>query len=231
MRYRVLACDYDGTLAWEGRVSRETIKGLEDVRNSGRKLILVTGRILNDLINIFPEIGVFDRVVAENGALLYRPASREERLLAEPPPEEFIDELRDRVPQRVSAGRVIVTTIVPHETTAVELIRELGLELQIIFNKGAVMILPTGVNKATGLSLALEELCVSPHNTVGIGDAENDQAFLSQCGLSVSVENALESLKEHTDWVTTRANGEGTLELIRSLLATDLESLAIRVKS
>jgi hydroxymethylpyrimidine pyrophosphatase-like HAD family hydrolase len=231
MRYRALACDYDGTLAWEGRVSRETIKGLEDVRTSGRKLILVTGRILDDLVTVFPEIVLFDRVVAENGALLYRPASREERLLAEPPPEEFIHELSGRVPQGVSVGRVIVTTIVPYETTAIELIRELGLELQIIFNKGAVMILPTGVNKATGLSPALEELGVSPHNAVGIGDAENDHAFLSQCGLSVSVANALESLKEHTDWVTASANGEGTLELIRSLLATDLEFLEARMKS
>jgi HAD superfamily hydrolase (TIGR01484 family) len=223
MRYRALACDYDGTLAWEGRVSRETVKGLEGVRASGRKLVLVTGRILDDLINIFPEIVLFDMVVAENGALLYHPASREERLLAGALPREFVDELRARVPQRVSVGRVIVATRIPYETAAVQLIRELGLELQIIFNKGAVMILPTGVNKATGLSPALEELGVPLRNTVGIGDAENDHAFLSQCGFSVSVENALESLKDHTDWVTTRANGEGTLELIRSLLATDLE--------
>lgn len=231
MRYRALACDYDGTLAWEGRVSRETIKGLDSVRASGRKLVLVTGRIVDDLINIFPEIVLFDMVVAENGALLYRPASREERLLAEPPPREFIDELKARLPQRVAVGRVILATRIPYETTAVELIRELGLKLQITFNKGAVMILPTGVNKATGLSPALEELGVSPRNTVGIGDAENDHAFLSQCGLSVSVENALESLKEHTDWVTARPNGEGTLELIHSLLATDLEFLEPRLKS
>ena len=119
MRYRALACDYDGTLAWEGRVSRETVKGLEGVRATGRKLVLVTGRIVDDLINIFPEIGLFDNVDAENGALLYRPASREDRLLAEPPPREFIDELMARVPQRVSVGRVILATRIPYETAAV----------------------------------------------------------------------------------------------------------------
>ena len=51
-----------------------------------------------------------------------------------------------------------------------EAIRELGLELQIIFNKGAVMVLPAGVSKASGLEAALALLKLSPHNLVGIGD-------------------------------------------------------------
>ena len=59
-----------------------------------------------------------------------------------------------------------------------EAIRDLGLELQIIFNKGAVMVLPAGVNKASGLAVALARLGLSPHNVVGVGDAENDHAFL-----------------------------------------------------
>src|SRR6184192_3649353 len=79
MRYHALACDYDGTIAWDGEVSGNTILALEEVRKSGRKLILVTGRELADLIKVFPRIDLFDRVVAENGGLLYRPATREER--------------------------------------------------------------------------------------------------------------------------------------------------------
>src|SRR5215467_9804128 len=229
VRYHVLACDYDGTIARDGRVSNETIKGLQEVRKSGRKLILVTGRILEDLSDVFPELDFFDRIVAENGALLYRPPTKEQRLLAEPPPQEFADELIKRGPARLSLGRVIVATRSPHETTAVEVIRELGLELQVIFNKGAVMILPSGVNKAAGLNAALHELGLSRHNVVGIGDAENDHAFLSQCECSVAVENALESLKEQTDWVTAGADGDGTVELIRSLITTDLEFLADRL--
>jgi hydroxymethylpyrimidine pyrophosphatase-like HAD family hydrolase len=231
MRYTVLACDYDGTLAHEGHVSEETVQALKDVRQSGRKLVLVTGRILDDVIDVFPAIGLFDRVVAENGALLYRPVTHGERLLADGPPKQFLAELMRRVPPPVSVGRVIVATRIPHEVEAVELIKELGLELQIIFNKGAVMILPSAVNKATGLNAALQELGVSPHSTVGVGDAENDHAFLSQCGYSVAVANALKALKEETDWVTSKANGEGTVELIRYLIATDLELLRDRLKT
>ena len=229
MRYHALACDYDGTIAWDGEVNARTLHALEDVRKSGRKLILVTGRELDDLIKVFPRLDLFDRVVAENGGLLYRPATREERLLAERPPDKFWQELIKRGAERVSVGRVIVATWRPWETTAVELIRDLGLELQVIFNKGAVMILPSGVNKATGLSFALAELGLSRHNLVGIGDAENDHAFLSLCECSVAVSNALDTLKERVDWVTRESHGDGAAELSQALIGTDLSFLEDRL--
>src|SRR2546428_6673735 len=225
MRYHALACDYDGTIAHDGQISESTIRALEQVRESGRKVILVTGRELDDLIVVCPRLDLFDRVVAENGALLYRPATREEKLLAEAPPEEFARELMRRGAERVSVGRVIVATWHPHETTAVEVIRDLGLELQVIFNKDAVMILPSGVNKATGLSVALDSLGLSPHNVVGVGDAENDHAFLSLCECAVAVANALSMLQERADWVTQRAHGGGVIECINQLLASDLREL------
>jgi len=78
MRYFALATDYDGTLAHDGVVSATTIAALERLRASGRKLILVTGRELADLLRAFTRIDLFDRVVAENGALIYSPATREE---------------------------------------------------------------------------------------------------------------------------------------------------------
>src|SRR5437667_8182867 len=226
MRYHALACDYDGTIAWGGEVSEDTVLALQEVRKSGRKLILVMGREIGDLVKVFPRLDLFDRVVAENGALLYRPATREERPLAQRAPDEFWQQLIKRGAERVSVGRVIVATWRPHETTAVELIRDLGLELQIIFNKGAVMILPSGVNKATGLKVALTELGLSSHNVVGIGDAENDHAFLALCECSVAVENAVDTLKERVDWVTKEGHGEGTIELIQALVATDLSFLS-----
>ena len=196
MRYHALACDYDGTVAWDSEVHADTIKALEDVKKSGRKLILATGRELDDLMLVFPRLDLFDRVVAENGALLYRPATKEEKVLAEAPPAEFVERLIVRGVERVSVGRVIVATWTPHETAVVEVIKDMGLELQITFNKGAVMVLPSGVNKASGLSAALEELGLSRHNVVGVGDAENDHAFLGLCECSVAVANALDTLKE-----------------------------------
>ena len=228
MRYHALACDYDGTVAWDGEVHADTIKALEDVKKSGRKLILATGRELGDLMLVFPRLDLFDRVVAENGALLYRPATKEEKVLAEAPPAEFVERLIVRGVERVSVGRVIVATWTPHETAVVEVIKDMGLELQISFNKGAVMVLPSGVNKASGLSAALEELGLSRHNVVGVGDAENDHAFLGVCECSVAVANALDTLKERVDWVTPAGHGEGVIQLIESLVKSDLSEIEDR---
>ena len=168
----------------------------------GPQLIFVTGRELGELLGVFPRIDLFDRVVAENGALLYRPQTREEKPLAEPPPEALVAELRNRGVSPISVGRSIVATWEPHQNTVLDVIRELGLEWHVIFNKRAVMVLPSGVNKATGLAIAIEELGLSLHNTVGIGDAENDLALLGSCECSVAVANALQSVKDRADIVT-----------------------------
>ena len=225
MRYLVLACDYDGTLATEGRVPPPVIEALERLRQSGRRLCLVTGRILADLRQVFPQLELFDRVVAENGAHLFTPETREERLLAEAPPPEFAALLREREVEPLAVGRVIVATWEPNEETVLGAIRDLGLELQVIFNKGAVMVLPSGVNKASGVNAALEDLCISSHNCVAVGDAENDHALLADCELGVAVANALPMLQERADWVTPRPRGAGVIDLVERLLATDLAEL------
>ncbi|MBV9007556.1 MAG: HAD family phosphatase [Verrucomicrobia bacterium] len=220
--YSALATDYDGTLAHHGSVSSETLAAVERLRAAGKNLILVTGRELDELIQVFPHIHLCDLVVAENGAVLYRPSSRRMRLLGEPPPERFVRELRARgVP--VSVGRVIVATVEPHENQVLQTIKVLGLELEMIFNKGAVMVLPTGVNKATGLRAGLARLGLSPRHVIAVGDAENDHAFLRICGCGIAVANALPTLKERADFVTQRPNGAGVTELIDQLLANNFD--------
>ncbi len=230
MHYRALATDYDGTLATHGRVDEPTIQALERLRESGRTRILVTGRELDELQEVFPRLDLFDRVVAENGALLYNPEARVARPLAERPPDEFVDRLRALGAERVSVGRVIVATWEPAQTIALEVIREMGLDLQIIFNKGAVMILPNGINKAVGLAAALEELTLSPRDVVAVGDAENDHALFDLCGCSAAVSNALPSLKDRADIVTRQSHGAGVVEVIDWMIEEDLESLSPRCR-
>ena len=222
MRFLALACDYDGTIAHHGVVSPETIAALKRVKESGRFLLLVTGRELPELMATFPEVDLFDWIVAENGALLYQPSTKTEKVLGKLPPSDFFRELEKRDVHPLSKGRVIVATWEPHEIAVLEAIRELGLELQVIFNKGAVMVLPAGINKAGGLQAVLKEMGLSVHNVVGIGDAENDHAFLSLCECSVAVDNALPKVKERVDIVTQSDHGKGVEEFIDELLVTDL---------
>jgi hydroxymethylpyrimidine pyrophosphatase-like HAD family hydrolase/energy-coupling factor transporter ATP-binding protein EcfA2 len=224
MRYQALATDYDGTLAHHGKVSEQTLASLQEFLATGRRLIMVTGRELPELMEVFPHLELFDWVVAENGALLYRPSTKEEKPIGEPPPPRLIEALAAKNVEPISFGRSIIATWEPHETTVLETIRELGLEWQVIFNKGAVMVLPAGVNKASGLTAALKEMQLSPHNVVGVGDAENDHAFLRLVEFSVAVSNALPAVKETADMATRADHGDGVSQLIAAILEDDLAS-------
>jgi len=228
VRYHALACDYDGTLAPEGTMSPETRAALARLRAAGRRVLLVTGRRLDDLEAVCPDLSVFDAVVAENGATYSNPPGAPPRLLAPAPPQEFFDRLRARGVTPLDRGAVIVATVQPHEVEVVEAIRALGLELQIIFNKGAVMVLPSGVNKASGLEFALTDLGLSRHEVVGVGDGENDHAFLGHCELSVAVADAVPSLAEAADVVTRGGAGSGVVELAQALLEEDARLLTPR---
>jgi phosphoglycolate phosphatase (TIGR01487 family) len=223
-RFQLLATDYDGTIASQSVVDDETLAALRRLRDTGYKLVLVTGRELEDLRSVFPHLDRFDLVVAENGGLLFWPATSKELVLGEPPIPDFVKLLMARGVQPLSVGRVIVATREPHETTVLEVIKALGLELQVIFNKGAVMVLPSGVNKATGLKAALEELGLKPEQAIGVGDAENDHAFLELCGCAVAVGNALPAVKERAHLVTEATHGAGVQELIHRWLSGDLNA-------
>ena len=185
------AADYDGTLACDGRVDAPTIDALGRLKASGRKLLMVTGRELPDLKRVFDRLDLFDIIVAENGALLYFPETQEERSVAAAPPAELVDALRSRGVQPLSVGRGIIATWSPTRRRYSTASASSGWNGRSSSTKGAVMVLPPGINKATGLAAALDALGLSPLNVLAIGDAENDHAFLTASGCAVAVANAL----------------------------------------
>ena len=219
-----LATDYDETLASGGEVAPSILNALKRVRASGRKLLLITGRELEDLLQVFPDVGLFDCVVAENGALLYMPATRRTTSLAPPPLGQIVQAFRQRGIQPLSVGHSIVATLHSNEDAVRDAIAETGLAMEIIFNRDALMVLPAGTDKGSGLEAALRELQLRREAVIGIGDAENDEPFLKLCGISVAVANAMPSIKEVADIVTSAERGNGVIEVIDSLLAGTLES-------
>ena len=226
MKYRVLATDYDGTMAHDGKVDDSTVAALRRVRDAGLRLLMVTGRELSDLFNTFDHSDLFDRIVAENGAVLYCPDRKDITPLAPPPPAALVETLKKaNIP--LSIGHSIVATVEPHEHRVLTAIRDLGLEWHVIFNKGSVMALPADVTKATGLLPALEAIGVSHDETIGVGDAENDQAFLRACGLSAAVDNALAAVKDGADIVLAGARGAGVAELVDRWLSGELDHLTV----
>ena len=194
----------------------------------GRKLLLVTGREIPDLHTVFSETAIFDLIVAENGALLYWPDTKMEKCLTPAPPPAFPDLLRKRGVNTLSVGRVIVASVEPYEGDLRKAIEDLNLDLEVIPNKGSLMVLPSRVNKGFGLAAALMELKLRSEELVAVGDAENDHAFMSVCECSVAVANALDTLKSHVDWVVKESHGEGAVEMMHAYMARyDLDRFGV----
>ncbi|MGE4102081.1 MAG: HAD-IIB family hydrolase [Pirellulales bacterium] len=222
MRYLALATDYDGVIAHHGQASAAALSAIKRLRKSGRRAILLTGRRLDDLRQSCPDLSLFDFVVAENGATIYDPRTREETLLAKPLPAEFIGRLKQLGVDPLEIGRVIVATWMPHQSSVLRAIQETGQELHLVFNRTAVMVLPPGVNKATGMGYALRKLGLSPHEVFGVGDSENDHSFLERSECAGTVANAVPSIRELAAIAAEGENGAGLTELIDELIATDL---------
>lgn len=230
MRYVALAAGFDGTLARDGRCDERCIESLRALAATGRKLILVTGRELRELLEIFPEVRLFDYVVAENGAVMHRPATRESEILAQAPPEILLQELRRRHVTPLIVGSSIVRTVQANEAEVSAALRKLQLDFQLVTNPGALMMLPAGVNKASGVWAALRELGVSRHNLVAIGDGENDLALFEFAEHAVAVQNADPLVKRVANRTTQGAYCDGFLELARDLVANDLGNAVPRHK-
>ena len=225
VRFRVLACDYDGTIATDGVVAPATLTALERARASGRRLLLVTGRIGAQLEASFPLWGLFDRIVLENGAVLVDPSLGVERLLCEPVSDDLVAELHRRGVEPLAVGRCACAAGIRHLDVIWAAVRGLDLRLDTGVNRGSVVVLPPGISKASGTQAALRALGETASACVAVGDAENDLPMLAIAGCGVAVADALDQTKAAADLVTSGPNGAGVVELIHHLLADDLEKV------
>jgi HAD superfamily hydrolase (TIGR01484 family) len=221
LRYQAIATDYDETLACKGHVRPSTIEALARFRDSGGALLLVTGRELPELRSVFSRLDLFALVVAENGTVLYSPLTTKEEALCPPPREELVQTLRQRGVTSLSVGRCVVATVRKYESTVLETIRDLKLNVQAVYNRNAIMVLPTGHDKGTGLRTALVRLAIAKENVVVIGDAENDLPLLEMGGLPVAVANATAGLKEKARLTTAGGCGAGVMEIVEHVLSGD----------
>ena len=224
MTFRLLAFDYDETVAMQGAIEPPTAEALAAARAAGWKLAVVTGRPHEDLLDRCPEIRLLDFVVDENGAVLYLPASGTVEDLVVPPDGRLAEELARRGIPFVT-GRIVLLTHRPHGQAVAEIIHEQRLPLSIYCNRYAVMVVPQGVSKATGLAAGLKRLAVSPAETIVVGDDENDLAMLRVAGLRVAVANAIDAVKAEADIVLEKHNGEGLAAFIYERLLGAPESL------
>jgi hypothetical protein len=217
MYCRVLACDFDGTGAVDGRLAPEVAAALAAARSVGFVTLLVTGRVLEELQATAVGLDVFDAIVAENGALVWLPRADRMLQLAPPPPDQFLTELRTLgIPYH--AGAVIVGTTDLHAGEILDLVRRFAMASQLVFNRQALMVLPSGVDKAVGVERALEELGRSQHSMIAFGDAENDRPLLEMAEIGVAARGAVPALTAAADDRLSHPGACGVAAYIQGVL-------------
>jgi hydroxymethylpyrimidine pyrophosphatase-like HAD family hydrolase len=221
MHFLALAADFDGTLSEASKVASSTLNAIRQLQATGRKMILVTGRSIDNLSQAVPRLEIFDRIVAENGAVLYRPVERKTALLAPGLPRSLIPNLRQRKVEPLWLGEILVATRSENTQAVLDAIQELDVAAEIVTNNGTIMVLPAGINKATGLAVALDDLGIPPEAVVSVGDGENDTILFDFTGCGVAVANAGAAVKARADDVTDRPVGAGVSELIDRITAAE----------
>jgi hydroxymethylpyrimidine pyrophosphatase-like HAD family hydrolase len=211
--FRVVAVDYDGTIAEDDEPCPQALEAIAELRRGGHKVLLVTGRILEELRAVFPDVDQhFDAVIAENGGITV--IGRRIEYAGEPFPGDLTAAMGEAgVPFRT--GRVLIATEARHDEAVLKEVERLGLEAQLVYNRGALMILPANVSKGSGLLHALGAMELSRHGVIAIGDAENDHSLLHVCEIGVAVANAVPALRARADICLNAPNGRGVAAFLR----------------
>lgn len=218
MKPRVLALDFDGTIAENDTIDGDVAAAIHEARSAGLLVLLVTGRSLSDLDALSCSAPQFDAIVAENGALLRFPNLPSPILLSRSPDYRFLAELRSRgILHR--RGQCVVDAGADVAPQIVEVIRSLGLPLGITFNLGRLMVLPHGVSKASGLREALWRLRTSVHNAIAVGNAENDHELLEICEIGAAVAWGSEALRRSADEIVPGEGPRAVARYIRDILS------------
>jgi hydroxymethylpyrimidine pyrophosphatase-like HAD family hydrolase len=217
MKLAAIAIDYDGTIAVDGVLDPSVREAIGAARQQGIAVILVTGRRLSDLRRVARDLGCFDVVVGENGAVLDFPASGRHVAIGHPPARIFMEELERRGVE-FTAGEIVIETDAMSAPTVLDALRQLQQPLILAFNRGRLMVLPQGVAKSTGLRQALLALRLSIHNTVGIGDAENDHDLLDACEVGVAVAWGSAALRAVADEVIEGSGPPAVADYIRRIV-------------
>ncbi len=217
MRYSVFAFDYDGTLASAGEVLPKTYQTLQKLVDQGHTLALVTGRVISDLLNVFPQLTIFDQVIGENGSILYDPKKQTKSYLTHSISQDLITELKTQRIEPLSIGECIASTHTLNKERVSAILKKMDSPHHLILNGASLMILPQGISKGSGLQTYLKHINIPNNQVVCAGDAENDLDFFKVCAYRIAVQNAISPLKEIADFVTSQSEGSGVCEGIDRL--------------
>lgn len=78
-----------------------------------------------------------------------------------------------------------------------------------------------GCNKDTSLRILCEKYGIDRKDTIAIGDSNNDVAMIDYAYFGVAVENAMDELKEHADYITRSNDEDGPAIVLEKILKNE----------
>lgn len=219
MNPRIFAFDFDGTIAEEGQVPIEIIKIFRRAYSQTHALFLVTGRLFRqaDIEGILPFL---TGIVWENGAVLEHLPSQQVTLPFGTLPEPLVKDL-EQTGIEMLTGMAIAATWAQHESLVKQVSDQHHYFPTLDWNKMALMILPTGANKGSGLKRLLEQCDLSSETLMAFGDGENDHSLLAIAETAVAVQDAVPSLQERAHVISKNPGPLGVVEILQDLLGEE----------
>ena len=219
-KIQTIVCDFDRTLTDEALIpSAEAFEAIRKARGLGLRFIVVSGRQIDFLLSVEEISEIASALVGENGAIAYELSTRKK---SSPFVKEatVIKQAFQRSGLRFQQFDVMTSLSRRYENEVKTLIAKNKLEAEVHFNVDSIMVLPTGVSKASGLVLALDLMGAPKTGILCFGDGENDLPLFEKADISVAVANALIEVKAKADIVTSLSGGRGVAEQINKMLPT-----------
>jgi hypothetical protein len=217
---KALAVDIDGTLADDRRrVSLEAVAALRKVQDSGIQVMLASGNVLPIAYGLSNYLGLTGPIIAENGGIVFH-CGKIWTLGDQEKPKEAYEHLRRKMEaERLFTDRWRETEIGLRREVDLEKVRRIleGWDVDVETTGWAVHIMSKGMNKFVGVKKACEVLGISVNGVAAIGDSDNDEMMIRECGWGIAVGNAFECTKEAASYVARSTDGAGVVEGLKWL--------------
>lgn len=220
MKVRALAIDVDGTMTEkDGTISFDAANATRWLEGRGYKILFVSGRSAQETYSLSAFVGTTPVVVGENGGVIQRGPDHFRIIGNKTNPLLAYDFLSKRIPEvELLPVTPRFTEVILDRTFSVEdamgIVEESGIPVSLVDSKYSYHLAQKGVNKASGLAIALSSIGIVPDECIAIGDSVTDVPLFEICGYSIALKNAEDDVKAKAKFITKNEMGSGTVEAL-----------------
>lgn len=224
MDIKCIIIDYDGTLSFENSsLNLDAAHAIQKAQKLKLEIVFASGRSSIEMFSLATFLGTKRVSIGENGGVIQN-GPNNFRLLGDiKDPLIAYDKLSKKIKNVTLMNTIPRFTEIVLERTfeineGIEYIKQDKIPVELIDSQFSYHLQNNYVNKGKALEKVQKILGINKENCVGIGDSITDIPLFEQCEYSISVNNALDEVKNKTDRVTKSERGYGAKEAIEYIL-------------